>query len=61
MRVIAVAVTTLVIIIVGLSLRPTPHATAAGSEQARAHIDPDALHGAVGVKSIPNQEVGDYF
>jgi hypothetical protein len=61
MRVIAVAVTTLVVIIVGLSLRPTPHATAAGPEQARTHIDPGALQGAVPAKSLPNQAVGSFF
>jgi len=61
MRVIAVAVTTLAIIIVGVSLRPTPHATAAGPEQAGVHMDPGAMQGAVGAKSLPNQEVSDFF
>jgi hypothetical protein len=61
MRVTAVAVTTIAIIIVGLSLRPTPHATAAAPEQARVQIDPNALQSTVSVKSLPSPDYGDLF
>ena len=60
MRAIAVAVTTIAIIIVGLSLRPTPHATAGSPEQARALMDPSGLQGTVGTKSLPSQDYDAY-
>jgi Bacterial regulatory helix-turn-helix protein, lysR family len=40
MRVVAIAVITAAIIITGLTLRPTPPATAAALNQARVQIDP---------------------
>jgi hypothetical protein len=60
MRVIAVAVATIAIIIVGLSFRPTPHATAGSPEAARALVDPGAMHTTVDVKSLPSQHFDAY-
>jgi hypothetical protein len=53
MRVIALAVATIAIIVVGLSIRPTPHATASPPEAARALMDPAGMHTTVGAKSLP--------
>jgi hypothetical protein len=60
MRVIAVAVATIAIIIVGLSFRHTPHATASSPETARALMDPGAMHSTVGAKSLPSQHFDAY-
>jgi len=61
MRVTAVAIMTIAIIVMGLSLRPAPHATAAAPEQARVQIDPYALQSTVNPKSLPHQDFGDPF
>jgi len=61
MRVVAVAVTTIAIIILGLSWRPTPHATAAAPEQANAQMDPHALQSTVGSNTLPAQHFADPF
>jgi hypothetical protein len=60
MRVIVLAVTTIAIIIVGLSIRPTPHATAGLPEAARPLMDPDAMQTTVGTKSLPSQYFDAY-
>jgi hypothetical protein len=60
MRLIAVAVATIAIIIVGLSFRHAPHATAGSPEAARALMDPGAMHTAVGAKSLPSQHFDAY-
>jgi hypothetical protein len=60
MRVVAVAVTTIAIIILGLSWRPTPHATAAAPEQARVQIDPHALQSTVDAKTLPSHDYDLY-
>lgn len=59
MRAIAVAVATIAIIIVGLSFRPTPHATASSPEAARALVDPGAMQ-TTGAKSLPSQHFDAY-
>ena len=59
MRVIAVTVVTLAILLMGLTLRPTPSATAALPEQASAQIDPYALLRTIDIKSLPEQNTGD--
>ena len=62
MRVIAVAVvTTAILAIGGLTLRPMPSATAAPPEQASAQIDTNALQLTVDTKSLPEQNTGDLF
>ena len=61
MRVTAVAAVAIAILIVGLSLRPTPHATAAASEQANAQMDPHALQSTVGSNTLPAQHFADPF
>jgi len=60
MRVIAVAVVTIAVISVGLSLRPTPHATAGSPEAARAVMDPGAMQTTVGAKSLPSRYFDAY-
>ncbi|HEY3222703.1 MAG TPA: hypothetical protein VGJ76_02780 [Pseudolabrys sp.] len=60
MRVIALAVATIAIIVVGLSIRPTPHATASPPEAARALMDPAGMHTTVGAKSLPSQQFDAY-
>jgi hypothetical protein len=52
MRVVAIAIITAAIIITGLTLRPTPPATAAAPNQARVQIDPYALQSTVNAKSL---------
>ena len=59
MRVIALGVATIAIIVVGLSIRPTPHATASPPEAARALMDPGA-HTTVGAKSLSSQQFDAY-
>jgi len=59
MRVLAVTVVTLAILLMGLTLRPTPSATAALPEQASAQIDPYALLRTLDIKSLPEQNTGD--
>jgi uncharacterized protein len=61
MRAIAVAVVTIAILVIGLSLRPTPHATAAAPEQARVQIDPHALQSSVRANPLPAQNFADPF
>jgi hypothetical protein len=61
MRVTAVAVMTIAIIVMGLSLRPAPHATAAAPEQTRVQIDPDALQSTINPNSLPSQDFADPF
>ncbi len=59
MRVIAVTVVTIAILVMGLTLRPTPSATAALPEQASAQIDPYALQLTIDIESLPQQDTGD--
>lgn len=59
MRVIAVTVATIAILVMGLTLRPTPSATAALPEQASAQIDPSALQLTIDIESLPKQDTGD--
>jgi hypothetical protein len=59
MRVIAVTVVTIAILVMGLTLRPTPFATAALPEPASAQIDPYALQLTIDIKSLPKQDIGD--
>ena len=59
MRVIAVAVATIAILAMGLTLRPTPSATAALPAQASAQIDPYALQSTIDIWSLPEQNTGD--
>jgi len=59
MRVIAVTVVTIAILVMGLTLRPSPSATAALPEQASAQIDPYALQLTIDIKSLPKQDTGD--
>ena len=50
MRVIAVTVATIAILLMGLTVRPTPYATAASPEQASAQIDPHALQVTIDIR-----------
>jgi DNA-binding transcriptional LysR family regulator len=59
MRVIAVTVATIAILVLGLTLRPTPSATAALPAQASAQIDPYALQLTIDSKSLSAQNTGD--
>jgi uncharacterized membrane protein len=60
MRVTTAAVVAIAILIVGLSLRPTPHATAAAPE-ANAQIDPHAMQSTIGSNTLPAQQFADPF
>jgi hypothetical protein len=55
MRVIAVSVATISILVMGLTLRPTPSATAA----LPAQIDPYAMQTKIDFRSLPEQNAGD--
>lgn len=61
MRVVAVTVIAFVLVITVLTIRPAPHATAAAPDQARAQVDPYALHSRVNTKSLPDQGVRDLY
>jgi DNA-binding transcriptional LysR family regulator len=61
MRVAAIAVIAIVLVITALTIRPTPHATAAAPDQARVQIDPYALHSRINPKSLPDQDVRDLY
>ena len=61
MRILAVAVVTAGIIILGLSFRPAPHATPAAPEQTRTQMDPHALQSTGDVKSLPSQHFAEPY
>ena len=55
MRVVAVTVAMIAILVMALTLRPTPSATAAMPAQASAQIDPYALQTTIDIRSLPEQ------
>ena len=59
MRVVAVTVAMIAILVMALTLRPTPSATAAMPAQASAQIDPYALQTTIDIRSLPEQNTGD--
>jgi hypothetical protein len=61
MRVAAIAAVAIVFAITALTIRPTPHATAAAPDQTRAQINPYALHSGINPKSLPDQDVRDLY
>jgi Bacterial regulatory helix-turn-helix protein, lysR family len=61
MRAVAVTVIAIVLVITALTIRPTPHATAAAPDQTRVQMDPYVLHSRVNTKSLPNQDVRDLY
>ena len=61
MRVMAMAVVTIAIVLIGLTLRPAPPATVAPPEWPSAQIDPYTLQLTIDTKSLPEQNTGDLF
>ena len=59
MRVVSVAVVTVVILAAGLILRPEQRADELPPAQAGVTIDASALQLTIDVKSLPEQEIGD--
>jgi hypothetical protein len=61
MRVVTGALIAMALVITALAIRPTPHATAAAPDQARAQVNPYALHSQVNTKSLPDQNIQDLY
>lgn len=61
MRVVAIAVITFAIILTGLTMRPTPPATAAAPGQALVQVDPYELQSTASAKSLRNQDISDLY
>lgn len=65
MRVAAITAIAIALVITALAIRPTPHATAAAPDQARAQapaqVDPYTLHSQVNTKSLPDQDIKDLY
>lgn len=61
MRAVAVTIMMLAIVAIGLTLRPTPSATAGAPEQAAAQIDPYGIQSRVDLRTLPKQEIADLF
>jgi len=58
MRMLSVAAVTVLIFVIGLSLRPALKAITSSPAQASETIDPHALHMKIDVKSLPEQDYG---
>jgi hypothetical protein len=52
---------TFAIILAGLTMRPTPPATAAAPGQTVVQVDPYGLQSTVSAKSLRNQDIGDLY
>ena len=61
MRAVSVTVLAIMIIAVGLALRPTLLATAAVTERTDSQIDPYALQSTIETKALPQQTPVDLF
>ena len=59
MRILSVAAVSVLIFVIGLSLRPALKAVASSPAQAAETIDPNALHMKIDVKSLPEQDYGE--
>ncbi len=61
MRVLAITVMTLALISAGLTLRPTPPATAAANGQTLVQVDPYGMQSTVSAKSLRSQDISDLY